>query len=299
MAKEIQDTVGEVEDMPVIDSETEQAERTSGALGLVAGSNQEAPGDFSETNFEGEGEGDADAEAEAPEDAMLEASADEQDDAEHAAVVSAPPSLALWLSDELRPSPSKSKPPIAAATVDQPETLAPVALPPAELSDEDLAVLPAGARPGGSRSSARYGVLALLGAAVAVFLFSYVRSPSTTPQVHTEPAAQPVPHDAVDRGTAAPPARVDDAAPPTETTADEPAARRLSHGRWVAPTPEEQEALEEERRRLGPSVGRFPDLPAEYWSELRRREQEGRAERERELSTDPSTDPSLDDAFAP
>ena len=293
MAKEIQDTVGKVEDVPVMDPETEEAELASGGLGLVAGSahadsDREAPSeDFSETNFEGEGN----ADAEAPDDAAFEASADDQHDAAHAGVASAPPSLALWLSDELRPSPSKSKPPLAPATVDQPETLAPVALPQAELSDEDLAVLPAGARPGQSRSSARYGVLALLGAAVAVFLFSYARSPSNPPQVHTEPAAQPVSHEAVDRGTPAPPAQAQDIAPPSETTTEEPAARRVGGGRWVAPTPEEEAALEAERRRLGPSVGRFPDLPAEYWSELRRREQEGRAERERELSTG--------DAFAP
>lgn len=264
MAKENQDTVGEVDELPVSDAETE-AENATGAT-------------VAETNLD-----DADERTEADGLQALEDDEAPSQDPEPDAVVSAPPSLALWLSDELRPSPSKSAPPMAPASVDHPETLAPVAVPQAELSDEDLAVLPPGSRPGESRSL-RTAVIVLLGAAAAVFLFSYSRSPATAPQPHTEPAAQPVAADPVDRGSAPPPARVTDVAPPSESTSDEPAARRLGHGRWVPPTSDDETALDEEARLRGPSVGRFPDLPAEYWSELRRRDRESKAERQRQLA---------------
>ncbi|HEU5073293.1 MAG TPA: hypothetical protein VFU02_03955 [Polyangiaceae bacterium] len=200
-------------------------------------------------------------------------------------VVSAPPSLALWLADELRPSPSKSLPPAAPVSVDHPETLAPVAVPQTELSEEDLAVLPPSARPGRSGSALRSGILVLLGAAAAVFLFSYAWSPTSAPQAHTEPAAQPLPAAAVAPGPVAPPAAAGDVAPFTTETSDETTARRIGHGRWLPPVSDEAAALDAEARLRGPSVGRFPDLPAEYWSELRRRDLESRAERQRQLAS--------------
>lgn len=263
MAKENQETVGEADEMPVNDSGIEGSERESEGddeLFEDDGAHFEATGEILADNTEG------------------------ADEAEHDRVVSAPPSLALWLADELRPSPSKSAPPVAPASVDHPETLAPVAVPQTELSDEDLAVLPPGSRPGQSRSGLRAGILVLLGAAAAVFLFSYARSPA--PQKHTEAAAQPVAAHGVDRGTAPSPARATDVAPPAAATTDEPAAHRGGHGRWFPPASADQAALDEEARLRGPSVGRFPDLPPEYWSELRRKDLESRAERQRQLAAD-------------
>lgn len=265
MAKENQETVGEVDELPVDDSGLEGAVQESEADHVHSESDA--------AELAGAGE-------------VLEDSSEGSVEPEDYPVVSAPPSLAMWLADELRPSPSKSIPPVAAASVNTPETLAPVAVPPTELSDEDLAVLPPGSRPGASRSGLRAGILLLLGAAAAVFLFSYARSPATGPEPHTQAAAQPVAANANDPSTGLAPARATDVAPPTATTADEPSARRTGHGHWVPPAVEDETALDEEARLRGPSVGRFPDLPAEYWSELRRRDLESRAERQRQLATE-------------
>lgn len=266
MAKENQETVGERDELPPND------------LG-IEGEHYEGANDdvyYSESD-----------------DARLETSGelvdhtpgtfDEETEDRH--VVSAPPSLAMWLSDELRPSPSKSTPPVAPVSIAPPETLAPVALPEAELSDEDLAVLPRGARPGASRSGLRAGLLLLLGAAAAVFLFSYARAPASAPQpMFTEAAAQPVAAP-IDRGVPAAPAPAAETANPEETTADRP-TQRAAHDRRLPLTVAEESALDEEARLRGPSVGRFPDLPPEYWSELRRRELESRAERWRQLAVE-------------
>ncbi|HWO11050.1 MAG TPA: hypothetical protein VNN80_16260 [Polyangiaceae bacterium] len=278
MAKETQDTVGEVDAMPVHDSETELEERESSKVGLAMSSAAENDEDDPES-------------ADEPSDASSETAGDQPENdeevleasgSESAPLVSAPPSLALWLSGELRPSPSKSMPPAAPPSAEHPETLAPVAVPQAELSDEDLAVLPVGSRPGESRSL-RNAILAVLGVAAAVFLFTTSWSPRKSPEGHSEAAAQPVPGEAVEQNAPVPPARTADLAPPSDTASEEPAATRSGHGRWVAPAAGTDEALDEEARLRGPSVGRFPDLPQEYWSELRRRELEGKAERQRQL----------------
>ena len=252
MAKETQDTVGEVEEMPVNDSASEADERESSKIGLAMNP--------------------ATADADA---------ADEASDSDGTPLASAPPSLALWLSGELRPSPSKSLPPAGPISVEHPETLAPVALPQAELSDEDLAVLPVGSRPGESRSLRR-AVLAVLGVAAVVFLFITWSSSPKSPQVHTEAAAQSLPGEPVEASPPRP-AQTSDVTPPSETANEEPAASRTGHGRWVAPEADTDEALDAEARLRGPSVGRFPDLPQEYWSELRRRDLESKAERQRQL----------------
>jgi len=282
MAKETQDTVGEVDEMPVNDSATEADERESSKIGLAMNpatadgdaadeADAESGDEPSETNFETDGDP-AEAEHE-----VLEAN-----DSDGAPLASAPPSLALWLSGELRPSASKSLPPAApGSVVEHPETLAPVALPQAELSDEDLAVLPVGSRPGESRSLRR-AVLAVLGVAAAVFLFTTWSSSRRSPQPHTETAAQSLPGEPVE--TSAPrPAPSPDVTPPSEAANEAPATSRTGHGRWVAPEADTDEALDEEARLRGPSVGRFPDLPQEYWSELRRRDLESKAERQRQL----------------
>ena len=279
MAKETQDTVGKVDEMPVNDLETEVEERESSKVGLAASSATERDEDDTEgadepLDTDAETAGD---EPENDEDEALEAS-----DSEGAPLASAPPSLALWLSGELRPSPSKSTPPVAPPSAEQPETLAPVAVPQEELSDEDLAVLPVGARPGESRSL-RNAILAVLGVAAAVFLFTTWWSPRKSPQQHTDAAAQPVPGEAVEQSAPVAPRRTADTAPPGETAGEEPAATRTGHGRWVAPAAATDDAMDAEARLRGPSVGRFPDLPQEYWSELRRRELESKAERQQQL----------------
>lgn len=272
MAKENQDTVSEVDDVSPSESEIDDR---------AAGDDESAGSELlTETNFD-----DASDPAEAGE--ASEHGDETVHDYEREPVVSAPPSLAMWLSDELRPSPSKSVPPAALSPVDPPETLAPVAVPQTELSEEDLAVLPPGSRPGQSRSTLRTAVIVLLGAAAAVFLFSYARSPATGPQPQLEAAAQPVTADGLDQGVVPPsPPAPGDAASNEATSADEPATRGLGHGRWVPPASTDQAALDEEARLRGPSVGRFPDLPAEYWSELRRRELEAKAERLRQLANE-------------
>ncbi len=264
MAKENQETVGGADELPLNDSEFEGTEH-----------DDQSEGD--DTPFVGHGA--------RHETADLFGDGSDRDATGDDHVVSAPPSLAMWLADELRPSPSKSAPPLAPASVGHPETLAPVALPQTELSEEDLAVLPPGSRPGESRAGLRAGILLLLGAAAAVFLFSYARSPATAPQAPTEAAAQPL-TDTVDRGSAPSPARANDFASPEATTTDAPAARRNAHGQWLPPAAGDETALDEEARLRGPSVGRFPDLPAEYWSELRRKELESRAERQRQLAAE-------------
>jgi len=288
MAKETQDTVGEVDTMPVHDSETEFEERESSKVGLAMSSaddddDRESADEPSDASSETAGD-----QPENDDDHVLEAS-----DSESAPLVSAPPSLALWLSGELRPSPSKSMPPPDPPSSEHPETLAPVAVPQTELSDEDLAVLPVGSRPGESRSL-RNAILAVLGVAAAVFLFTTWWSPRKSPEGHNQVAAQPVPGEPVEESAPVPPAHKSDVAPPGEAASDEPAAARSGHGRWVAPAAGTDEALDEEARLRGPSVGRFPDLPQEYWSELRRRELEGKAERQRQLLEESlAAEPSL------
>lgn len=283
MAKETQDTVGEVDEMPVSDSATEADERESSKIGLSmnlattdAGAADDADAESADapsgTSFESDGD-----QLEDSEDEALEAS-----DSESAPLASAPPSLALWLSGELRPSPSKSLPPAAPLSVEHPETLAPVAVPQAELSEEDLAVLPVGSRPGESRSL-RKAILAVLGMAAAVFLFTTWSASRKSPEPHTEAAAQPAAGEPVELSAPVPPARTPDVAPPSETATETAAATRTGHGRWIAPVANTDEALDEEARLRGPSVGRFPDLPQEYWSELSRRNLEAKAERQRKL----------------
>jgi len=90
MAKENQEIVGEVDEMPENDSGIEGAEREN---------------ESDDDHAEGEGvrlEDTGD---------VLEDSTEASDEVEHDRLVSAPPSLAMWLADELRPSPSKSTPP--------------------------------------------------------------------------------------------------------------------------------------------------------------------------------------------
>lgn len=212
----------------------------------------------------------------------------------------AAPSLANWLSEELRPTASKSAPPpadgageadeteVLAATASSltpppsPETLAPLALPSDELDDEDLAVLPLGSR---KQSSSLMGkvLVAALGALVAIFVFTKFWSPGTTALPNDETTAAPAAAAPGSDPIAAPPqpTGVDDpAAPPAEST-DVP-TKPSYHGPWLAPRPAAEDETEEQRRARGPSVGRFPDLPPEHWSELRRKERERRAAKEAE-----------------
>src|SRR6187399_436757 len=209
MAKEIQATLGEVDEMPMSKSTTEGDELADDAdsFEASAATDDDLPDesvDPSETNFDDEvvpGEDDQ-------EDA-------ERDDSAPAAT------LALWLADELRPSPSKSLAP-PAPMLESPETLAPVAVPPEELSDEDLAVLPAGVRPGQSRSPWRKLLVAGLGALAAVFLIGYLRQPTPPRTVDSTTAAEPTPGDPTVRTSAAAPTTPADVASSTETTAEEP-----------------------------------------------------------------------------
>jgi hypothetical protein len=124
-------------------------------------------------------------------------------------------------------------------------------------------------------------MLAVLGVAAAVFLFTTWSSSRKSPQPHTEAAAQAEAGELVAPSAPLPP-RTPDVAPPIETATEAPASR-TGHGRWMAPAADTDEALDEEARLRGPSVGRFPDLPQEYWSELSRRNLEAKAERQRKL----------------
>jgi len=166
------------------------------------------------------------------------------------------------------------------------ESLAPVAVPPAELSEEDLAVLPPGARPGQSRYRFARVALAALGALAAVFLFGYLRRPAPPETVESATAAEPAPGDPTLRTTAAAPGTPTSLASPAETTVEEPEQKQL---RYWGPSTAAPEADSDDPMRgpRGPSVGRFPDLPPEFWSELRRRELESRAENGQPPAADP------------
>ena len=277
MAKEIQDTLGEVDEMPMSESTTadDELEGDADSFEASAATDEDLPLDPTETKFDDEVvPGEDDQEAVSDEDDA------ERDDSAPAAT------LALWLADELRPSPSKSLAP-PAPMLESPETLAPVAVPPEELSDEDLAVLPAGVRPGQSRSPWRKLLVAGLGALAAVFLIGYLRQPTPPRTVDSTTAAEPTPGDPTVRTSAAAPTTPADVASSTETTAEEPVEKQLRH--WVPSTavPEADYSDDPMRGPRGPSVGRFPDLPPEFWSEMRRRELERRAESAQQSTADP------------
>lgn len=216
------------------------------------------------------------------------------------------PSLANWLSGELRPSPSKSVPPpggtdsdveqneseIGAASVGvaagslipppSPETLAPLALPSDELDDEDLAVLPVGAR-GRSPSMVGKVLLAALGALVAILLFTKFWSPAAPTPPETAATAAPVVEQPNADAVARHPVQADPASPTAEQASEAPAGHTY-RGPWLPPHPATDDDAEATRRARGPSVGRFPDLPPEHWSELRRKEREQRAQRAAEAA---------------
>jgi len=271
MAKEIQDTLGEVDEMPMSESTTadDELEGDADSFEASAATDEDLPLDPTETKFDDEVvPGEDDQEAVSDEDDA------ERDDSAPAAT------LALWLADELRPSPSKSLAP-AAPHLESSETLAPVAVPPEELSEEELAVL----RPGHSRAPWRTVLVAGLGALAAVFLIGYLRQPTPPKTVDSTTAAEPTPGDPTPRTSAAAPTA--NVASSSETTAEEPAEKQLRH--WLPSTgaTEADDSDDPMRGPRGPSVGRFPDLPPEFWSEIRLRELERRGESAQQPAADP------------
>ena len=186
--------------------------------------------------------------------------------------------FAHWLTGSLHPSASKSVPPPVgpgeddAGLVTTPETLAPQVMSSEELDEEDLAVLPTSARRSGPRAWLGKFTVGAMGAAAAVLMFGYLwwqeaPEPSSGP---TPPAAAAAPaavtHEPVSR------APIDDEQPIAEP--ESPAARP-SFGRWIppvaAPADDSDETFAGPR---GPSVARFPDLPAAVWSYLKQTERQ-------------------------
>ncbi len=204
------------------------------------------------------------------------ASAEPQGESLHEAPSS---DFAHWLTGSLRPSASKSVPPPAAPAEDAPlatpETLAPQVMNSEELDEEDLAVLPMGARRSGSRLWLGKVTVAAMGAAVAVLMFGYhwwqdapePGSDDSLPTVAATPAdteGQP----AVAHGSTPLPSEDEKAEPDDAST-------KTRLGRWIPPVAlEEGEQNDTARGPRGPSVARFPDLPAAVWSYLRHAERE-------------------------
>ncbi len=207
----------------------------------------------------------------------LEASSEGPDDP-----ASVPPEFGHWLVGGLRPSPSKSVPPPAepATAAQSPETLAPQVLATDHLDEEDLAVLPRSVRARGQGWPRKLAPFAALVALLALTFVWWTHRPNAVEEPERASATtQPGPAPTLSEGQSNPdqtPAAPADSASVADET---PYAPRL-HGAWRPPSSTaEPDTAAPESLPGGPSVGRLPDLPAEYWSRLRQQEREKKAAR--------------------
>jgi hypothetical protein len=202
--------------------------------------------------------------------------------------------LSSWLAGGLRSSPSKSVPPAAtpessgASAAGSPETLAPQVMDPEQLDDEDLAVLPGRGRSKGTLGERTRGwvhtrgrvAVAALGALTALLAFGYTwwQTDSNGSHGTDSPAAQTPAQASPDHQPPAAPSKggTDVSGATNATDADQAAATnpRRWVGAWAAPASEGVDETDAVNFPGGPSVARFPDLPAEFWSELRRKERQ-------------------------
>lgn len=204
-----------------------------------------------------------------------------------------------WLTSELRPRGGSVPPPDALMAPEQPDALAaqvqPDSLAPQvwpeldgpritlvpELDDDDLSVLPARPKalalfgsPQGRRSVAAVGVVLL------AFGFFLMRGAESVPGSAESAAAAEVIGTRTPAVLLPPPPEVLPSEP-DESAVEEEAPATVGKGGAKWPEPAEARDPATPRYRLGgPSVARFPDLPAPKLSELARDGQQAASERD-------------------